>query len=52
MQVLRDENKSLQKKNRKYRTKLSSLERRLEIMEAVISSHGLNSAVKASDPEE
>ena len=48
MQVLRDENKSLQKKNRKYRTKLSSLERRLEIMEAVISSHGLNSAVKAS----
>ena len=48
MQVLRNENKSLNKKNKKYRSRLSSLEKRLEIMEAVISSHGLNSALKAS----
>ena len=48
MKVLRDENKSLNKKNKKYRSRLSSLEKRLEIMEAVISSHGLNSALKAS----
>merc|ERR1712004_142412 len=52
MKVLRDENKSLNKKNKKYRSRPSSLEKRLEIMEAVISSHGLNSALKASDPEE
>merc|ERR1719414_2758936 len=52
MQILRNENKSLQKKNRKYHSRISSLEQRLEIMEALITSHGLNSALKASDPEE
>ena len=48
MDKLKKENTSLKLKNKKYRSRLSNLERRLEIMEAVINTHGLGSALKAS----
>ena len=48
MDKLKKENASLKLKNKKYRSRLSNLERRLEIMEAVINTHGLGSALKAS----
>ena len=48
MNKLREENKAMKKKCKKYKGKVTDLERRLEILEAVISSHGLKASIKSS----
>ena len=48
MNKLREENKAWKKKAKKYKTKMEAFERRLEVLEAVISSHGLKAAIKSS----
>ena len=48
MNKLREENKVLKKKYKKQKSKTTDLERRLEIMEAIISSHGLKASIKSS----